>query len=70
MTANGIRDLTFRHHASYIQDRPTATTQSALFYIFNQQIYYLIIFFRLSPTIFVYSFTRCRVLPNVTLLGS
>jgi hypothetical protein len=39
------------------------------FYIFSQQIY-LIFFFRLSLTIFVYSSTKCRVFPNVTLLGS
>jgi len=39
------------------------------FYIFSQQIY-LIIFFILSLTIFVYSSTKCRVFPNVTLLGS
>ena len=38
-------------------------------YIFSQQIY-LIIFFRLSRTIFVYSFIKYRVFPNVTLLGS
>ena len=36
------------------------------FYIFSQQIY-LIIFFGLSLTIFVYSSTKCRVFPNVTL---
>jgi hypothetical protein len=39
------------------------------FYIFSQQIH-LIIFFRLSVTIFVYSSTKCRVFPNVILLGS
>jgi len=39
------------------------------FYIFSQQIY-LIIFFGLSLTIFVYSSTKCRVFPNVTVLGS
>ena len=38
------------------------------FYIFSQQIY-LIIFFRLSLAIFFYSSTKCRVFPNVTLLG-
>ena len=40
------------------------------FYIFSQQIYFIIFFFRLSLTIFVYSSTKCRVFPNVTLLGS
>jgi len=39
------------------------------FYIFSQQVY-LIIFFRLSLTIFIYSSTKCRVFPNDTLLGS
>ena len=39
------------------------------FYIFSQQIY-IYIFFSLSLAIFVYSFTKCRVFPNVTLLGS
>jgi len=39
------------------------------FYIFSQQIY-LIIFFRLSLTIFVYSSTKYRVYSNATLLGS
>ena len=38
------------------------------FYIFSQQIH-LIIFFRLSLAIFVYSSTKCRVFPYVTLLG-
>ena len=40
----------------------------SFFYIFSQQIY-LIIFFRHSLTIFFYSFTKCRVFPNVTVLG-
>ena len=39
------------------------------FYIFSQQIYYLIIFFQ-TFTIFVYPSTKCRVFPNVTPLGS
>ena len=39
------------------------------FYIFSQQIY-VIIFFRVSLTIFVYSPTKYRVFPNVTLFGS
>jgi hypothetical protein len=39
------------------------------FYVFSRQIY-LIIFFRFSLTIFVYSSKKCRVFPNVTLLGS
>ena len=60
--------LTFRHHASYIQGRRTATPQSTLFvYSVNK---HLIIFFRLPLTSFVYSSTKCRVFPNVTLLGS
>ena len=39
------------------------------FYIFSQEIH-LIIFFRLSLAIFVYSSTKCRVFTNVILLGS
>ena len=39
------------------------------FYIFSQQIY-LIIFFSLSLTIFVYSYTKYGVFSNITLLGS
>ena len=38
------------------------------FYIFSQKIH-LIIFFRLSLAIVVYSSTKCRVFPNVTLLS-
>jgi len=38
------------------------------FYIFSQKIY-LIIFFRLSLAILVYSSTKFCVFPNVTLLG-
>ena len=48
-----ICSLTFRHHASYIQDRRTATPQSTI-HIFSQQIYYLIIFLdSLSPSSFI-----------------
>ena len=35
-------DLTFRHRASSIQDRCFATLQRTFFYIFNQQIYFII----------------------------
>ena len=67
--------LTFRHHTSYIYiyiyiGQTYRSSPEWTFYIFSQQIYYLIIFFRLSLTIFVYSSTKCRVFPNVTLLGS
>ena len=60
--------LTFRHHASYIGQAYRQTPEYA-FYIFSQQIL-LIIFFRLSLTIFVYFSTKCRVFFNVILLGS
>ena len=43
-------------------------SQEYFFYIFSEQIY--LIFFRLSLTIFIYSSTKYRVFPNVTLLGS
>ena len=52
----------------YIGQTYRYTTDNT-FYIFSRQIY-LIIFFRLSLTIFVYSSTKCLVSPNVTLLGS
>ena len=93
------RYCTDRHHASYIQDRllllhrqapcilyigqTTVTPQigtmhpiyrtdyrySTLntFYVFSQKTYLII--FGLSLTIFVNSSTKCRVFPNVTLLG-
>ena len=64
-----MRRLTFRHHASYIQDRRTATPQSTLF-IYIQSTNIFNYFFSLSLTIFMYSFTKCRVFPNVILLGS
>ena len=52
-----------------VRDRNIVNPQGTLFYIFSQQIY-LTNFFRLSLTIFVYSSTKCRAFPNVTLLGS
>ena len=59
-----------QYHASCVQDSCAATPHSTLFkYIFSQQIN-LTIFFRLSLAIFLYSSTKCRVFPNVTLLGS
>jgi hypothetical protein len=54
-------------HSIYRTDVPLLPT--VRFYIVIQQIY-LIIFFRISLAIFVYSSTKCRVFPNVTLLGS
>ena len=60
--------LTFRHHASYIQGRQTVPSQSTLvMYLVNKYIQFS---FRISLAIFVYSSTKCRVFPNVTLLGS
>ena len=61
--------LTFRHHASniYRTDVPLVPRHYT-FYIFSQQIY-LIVFFRLSLTILLYSSTNCLVFPNVALLG-
>jgi len=50
-------DVTYRYSPEYA------------FYTFSQQVY-LITFFRLPRTIFVYSSIKCRVFPNVTLLGS
>jgi len=57
------------HPIQYIGQTYRNSPQYA-FYIFGQQIYYLIISFTLSLTIFVYSSTKCRVFPNVNLLGS
>ena len=45
--------LTFRHHASYIQDRRTATPHSTLFHIFSQQIYLITFLDFLSPSSFI-----------------
>jgi hypothetical protein len=56
-------------HAIYRTDVTYRYSPEYDFYIFVQQIY-LMIFFRLSRTIFVYSSTICRVFHNVALLGS
>jgi len=40
------------------------------FYIFSQQMYYLIIFLLDFHHLRLFLSTKCRVLPNVTLLGS
>ena len=45
--------LTFRHHASYIQDRRSATPQSTFFYIFSPQIYLILFLGFLSPSSFI-----------------
>ena len=48
--------LTFRHHASYIQDRRTATPQSIFLDIQSTNIFNY--FFKLSVIIFVYYSTK------------
>ena len=41
LASRQIYSLTFRHHASYIQDRRTATPHSTLFiYLVNKYIYF------------------------------
>ena len=61
--------LTFRHHASYIYRTDVPLLPRVHFlYIKSTNIFNY--FFRLSLAIFVYSSTKCRIFPNVTLLGS
>ena len=45
--------LTFRHHTSYIYDRPTATPHEYAFYIFSQLIYLIIYLVLLSLSSFI-----------------
>jgi hypothetical protein len=69
--------LTFSHRAShiytyiYIYIYRTVVQQldrGSFLYIYSTNIFNYL--FRLSLAIFVYSSTKCRVFPNVTLLGS
>ena len=63
-----FRSLTFcTTHLIYRTDGPLLPTVVFL-YIQSKNIFNY--FFRVSLTIFVYSSTKCRVFPNVTLLGS
>jgi len=54
-------------HPIYRTDVPLLPTVRFFIYSVNK---YINFFFGLSRTIFVYSSTKCRVFPNVTLLGS
>ena len=53
-------------HPIYRTDVPLLPR--VLFFIYSVKKVYLIFFFRISLTIFVYSPTKCRVFPKVTLL--
>jgi hypothetical protein len=61
--------LTFRHHASSIYYRSSATLQRMLFiYLINK--YISLYFFETCWTISIYCSTKCRVFYNVTFFGS
>ena len=62
--------LTFMYHASYIYIGQTYRYSPEYSFLYIQSTNIFNYFFRLSLTIFIYSSTKCRVFPNVTLLGS
>ena len=67
---DGFFILIFMHHASYVRIGQTGrSSPQESFYIFSQQIY-LIFFLDLSHHLRLFLSTKCRVSPNVALLGS